>query len=170
MQLSPHARRRAVISVVVLGAVASIATSRNYATIEASLELPPVQLSEANPVAIFRLHATGEGRAASTSGHVEILAFSTQAVPAPILLSASSRIDDEPGTGAEVASVGTSVAIDCEAMPCADDVVIRLELRRRVDGTWPAPGEWMVSAELNIQIGDHQEPPRGTKATLERVP
>jgi len=103
MHLTSRVRRRAVIAVVVTGAVASIATTRLFAVLQASLDLPALQLSQATPSATYRVHiaATGSGPVSFT----ELLLTARTwyqyetgvTVPAEVLLNFLDKTNARPG-------------------------------------------------------------------------
>jgi len=172
MQLPTRLHRLAVIGVVVTGAVASIATTQVFATLQASLDLPPAQLSQAHPVATYRIHATAMGSAHPEYPNVIVDARSVSGMAAPVVLTAHSSVSSEQGEPPrliEVPTISTGADINCDALPCADDVDVRIELRPRADGTWPPPDEWTLSAELQIDFDGRRDVPPGVSGALELV-
>jgi hypothetical protein len=169
MHLTSRARRGAVIAVVVTGAVASIATTRLFAVLQASLDLPALQLSQATPSATYRVHiaATGSGPVSFT----ELLLTARTTSPVPTMLGLASSVDAyQDSVPVENTQSDVSVTIRCDALPCEDDVMIRIQLAQRADGSWPAPSDWTLHVDLQLEIDGTRDVPPGASASLKLVP
>jgi hypothetical protein len=164
MRSFPSIRRRALVAVVSVGAVASIATSKipDQLTSYVDVGLPHLEVS--HPVATYHLRATGTGTLSKTAGHVEVNVDAAVRTGASTLLSATSSVDHV------VADAGAlRVRVACDRLPCADDVYVRVELRPNADGTWPGPSDWNVTAGLVIDATDGSIP-ADAGASLSVVP
>ncbi|MGH9885518.1 MAG: hypothetical protein ACREBE_08315 [bacterium] len=108
------------------------------------------------------MRAIGEGTLRSTSGTLYVAARGIRPLT-EISLGEKSRIDeDTDGNGI--------VAVDCDSLPCTDEIEIRLELQRRADGTWPPPSTWTLSCIFNLEIGNRKDLPPDVSIMLELIP
>jgi hypothetical protein len=163
MRMPLTLRHVAVAGVVVVGAAASIATSSPDTLLGTDLYLPTVQLSETHSVATFHLRVVGNGIVRSTHASLQII---TQAERprGPVLLSARSSVDEDTNAG------GATIAVDCDSLPCADDVEVRIELQRRPDGTWSPPSSWTLHANLDLALENRRDLPSDVSIKMELVP
>jgi hypothetical protein len=169
MQLLAPTRRLAVISVVITGAAASVATSPISADARVNLTLPVAHLSEAHPVATYRLRASGTGMAKPSYATFFILGASAKAATVPLVLEVSNSFD-MPGPYPYDGTTNAQVSFPCDALPCQDVIDVRLELRPQPDGTWPPPVDWSLQALFEITFEHTREVPAGATAQLELVP